>query len=197
MKKILILIFGSLVSLPALSQLKVNRPNTGYYYFIEASRTSGVITDKGRKDIIIEATDTNTYVLKWTKERKYADPVAVPVQLEAEGFTTQSGTHAVTGGRGVTSTGAYLTFTKDFGAVGLVKASINYARPSGSTSITVRTGSATGPVLCTIPAPSTGSWSAYKTSDFFMLSTPLKGTQTIYVVFVNANDMDLNWIKFN
>lgn len=184
-----------LISSICFAQTEVN---VAYKYrFIPTELPSGQFNAKGRTYITIEATDTATYVFKWTKEKKYADPVATPVQLEAEAFTSQSGTHAVSGGRGATSAGSYLSFTKNFGPVGLIKASINYAKPSGSTTLSVRLGSATGAEICKIQVPFTGAWTTYKTSDFFMLSAPLKGTQTIYVVFTNANDMDLNWIKFN
>lgn len=128
--------------------------------------------------------------------------------LQAESFDQWSGGSLKTesGGSGTTvggiSPGAWLAFRGlDFSASPLASVAIDYSHNPGSASassaVEIRTGSATGPLVTTIPLPTTNGWANYTalkrefTADEI---AKLAGVNDVYLVFTGALASGQSWV---
>ncbi|GAB7052342.1 DUF1996 domain-containing protein [Catenuloplanes indicus] len=132
---------------------------------------------------------------------------APPGAIRAAAFTAQSGaqtegTNDAGGGQNVgwLAGGDWLRFNGvDLGAAGTVTTSVRIAaayadRPG---SVEVRTGSATGPLLATVPVTTTGGWQSWNTRT--ATGTSPGGKQDVFLVLKADHKQDfvnLNWFAF-
>jgi hypothetical protein len=132
---------------------------------------------------------------------------ATPLIVQAESYAAQSGaqvepTGDTGGGQNVAylANGDWLRFDGvDLGAAGSLTLGARLASGSGTTgSIQLRTGSATGTVLASIPVSSTGGWQAWVTTTAVATTHPT-GAQTVFATMSSAQAGDfvnLNWLSF-
>jgi hypothetical protein len=131
---------------------------------------------------------------------------ATTVTVQAESYAAQSGAQleptADTGGGqnvGYLANGDWLRYDNvDLGAAGAITLGARVASDSGTTgTIQVRTGSATGTVLASIPVVSTGGWQTWTTSTAVANTHPT-GAQTVFLTMTSAqagNFANLNWFS--
>ncbi|MGW9630493.1 GH92 family glycosyl hydrolase [Agromyces sp. NPDC055520] len=128
--------------------------------------------------------------------------------LQAESYDQWSGGALKTesGGSGTTvggiTPGAWLAFRGlDFSASPLSSFVIDYSHNPGSASassaVEIRTGSATGPVVTTIPLPTTNGWGNYTTITRDLTAdeiAKLAGVNDVYFVFTGALAAGQSWV---
>lgn len=128
--------------------------------------------------------------------------------LQAEGYDTWSGGSLKTesGGSGTNvggvSPGAWLAFRGlDFSESPLGSLVVNYAHNPGSASansaVEIRTGSATGPLVTTIPLPTTNGWANYTARTHTFTAdeiAKLAGVNDAYFVFTGTLASGQSWV---
>ncbi|MEV6925121.1 family 20 glycosylhydrolase [Dactylosporangium sp. NPDC051485] len=128
-------------------------------------------------------------------------------QIQAESFTSQSGTQTETttdtgGGQdvGYISPGDWLAYTNvDFGTPTAASVTTRLASGASSGTIQYRLDSTTGPIIASVPVTSTGGWQTW-TSTTTNLSGSATGVHTVYLTFTGtagADFVNLNWFQFN
>ena len=119
---------------------------------------------------------------------------ATTVTVQAESYAAQSGAQVEPtadsgGGQNVAylANGDWLRYDNvDLGAAGPITFGARLASDSGTTgSIQVRTGSATGTVLASIPVASTGGWQTWVTTSAVANTHPT-GAQSVFLTLTSA-----------
>jgi hypothetical protein len=132
---------------------------------------------------------------------------AAETVVQAESYNAQSGaqtepTADTGGGQNVAylANGDWLRFDNvDLGAAGplTIGARLASDSPAGGT-VQIRTGSATGAVLASIPVSSTGGWQTWTTRTATAVNHPT-GRQTVWATLSSSqttNFVNLNWFSF-
>lgn len=138
------------------------------------------ITGSGWQRIIVESTDTSTYIYTITRRKKvWSLPPEQPIVVQAKNFVAQQGVTPATDYIGSTDAGDYVAYSVPLS--GVTKMKVDYSRQwTGEGSAEVRAGSLTGPVIGTLTTANTGSWTTFSTTQI-----PLKPSTatTVYILF--------------
>ncbi|MGX6603473.1 DUF1996 domain-containing protein [Micromonosporaceae bacterium Da 78-11] len=166
------------------------------------------VSPHGRRRALLGVALTGALVAGGIAAASTSASAATTVTVQAESFTAQSGgaqreTTSDTGGGqnvGYLANGSWLRFDGvDLGPAGSLTLGARLASDSGTTgAVQLRTGSATGAVLASIPVTSTGGWQTWSTRTAVAATHPT-GVQTVYATMSSAqagNFVNLNWFSF-
>ncbi|SDH86351.1 PKD domain-containing protein [Actinokineospora alba] len=132
-----------------------------------------------------------------------ASVVLQPKRKQAEFFNGSSGVRVVSqsgaesGARiGDISNNDWISF-KPVNFTGINQVSLRVSSPSGGGSVELRAGSVTGPLVASVPVPSTGGWDNYVSLPAVNITRPAGSTE-LFVVFKTPSNhnYDLDSIRY-
>lgn len=189
MRKLLLLAFGVMVALPALSQLdtKTYTQKSRDWEMIGNDDFPAKLTRKGYVFLGLTAADTATYIYTITRTKKEFVGSG-PFVLDLRTPTEYNGPYLLSqlslGYVCCTFVGNWLKYTIDLSKLTprkTVSIEFSYAM-AGTGYVELRSGSPTGPLITPgINLPATGDWNKFSTVEV-AVSIP-QGKQELYVVF--------------
>ena len=120
--------------------------------------------------------------------------------IEAESWTSRSGTQVVSGGTGSAvgyiNSGTWLGYADvEFGGTGLTGLRLSVATPESGKKIDIRLDAVNGPVIGTLTTAATGGYYTYATQTVPI--TPTTGTHDVYLVAAGGDGIaNIDWFSF-